>query len=200
MGALERWAGSMAVIGGVLIAVIVSILSFVPAEAGNPVLWPGMFVGIALLGAAVPGLNRSAGGSTGRLGRAAAWLSGTGAAVTVVMVLYFLASGQILAVQQALPEGPIGVVAMGASLAWLAGNLGFAVAVLRSRALPRPGAWLVLAGAFVPIALAPFTTDPSAGPAAQIGAAAFLLLPVGWVVLGVQAIGRPGFPGRLADA
>lgn len=33
MGVLARWAGPMAVIGGALIAVIVSIPAFVPATA-----------------------------------------------------------------------------------------------------------------------------------------------------------------------
>lgn len=199
MGVLERWAGPMAVIGGALIAVIVSILSFMPAAAGSPAAWPALFLGIALLGAAVPGLDRRARGSTGRLGRSAAWLSGAGAAATVAVVLYFLANGQILAVQQALPEGPIGVLAMGASLAWLAGNLGFAVAILRSNVLPRPGAWLVLAGALIPIALAPFTSGASADTVSQLGTAAFLLLPVGWVILGVQAIGQRS-PSPWAEA
>lgn len=191
MDALGRSAGLLAVIGGVLVAVIVSMLSFQPDSAGTSVTWYGLFAGIVLLGLAVAGLYRRTRASVGRLGRASAWLSGIGAVATIAMVLYFVGTGQILAIQQALPDGPVGMVAMGASLAWLAGNLGFAVAIVRTRALPRLGAWLVLAGAAVPIGLVPFTTDGAASPLATVGAVAFLLMPLGWIVLGLAATRSP---------
>lgn len=186
MDVLARWAAVLAISGGALIAIIASLLVLQPAAAGGMAAWYAMFFGIAALGAAVPGMYRRTGQRTGRLGLVAASLSGLGAVLTIGMVAYFAATNQIVAVQQALPEGPIGAVAMGASLAWLTGNLGFAVAIARTRALPRLGAWLVLLGAAMPIALAPLATDASS-PLAAVGAAAFLLLPLGWIVLGVAS-------------
>lgn len=185
MVVLERLAGPLAVAGGASITVIVATLAIQPAASLATPAWYALLVGIGLLGAAVPGMYRRTGRATGRLGLASAWLSGVGAIGTVGAVAYFVGTGQIAAAQQALPDGPAGAVAMGASFAWLAGNLGFAVAVARTRALPRAGALMVLAGALLPLALAPVTSNAASSALAQLGTAAFLLLPAGWIVLGI---------------
>lgn len=199
MHALERWAGVLAMIGGSVVTLIVAMLSLQPGSAGGSATWVGLVAGICFLGAAVAGMYRRTRSAMGRLGLVSAWISGAGAAATVAAVVYFLVTGQILSVQQALPEGPVGILVMASSLAWLAGNLGFAVAVVRARSLPRLGAWLVLAGAIAPIALSPFTMD-AAGLLAQLASIAFLLMPVGWIVLGF-AFTRPfATQTRLAGA
>jgi hypothetical protein len=77
-------------------------------------------------------------------------------------------------------------------LATMAGSFLFAVVTLRARALPRSGAaFLAIASV---LALLSFVGSPSLGEWLQpILVAGFLAFPVGWVVMGLQAlrIGRP---------
>ena len=191
MNVLERWAGLLAMVGGTSVALFATSLSFQPDPGESPVIWAGLFAGIALLGVAVVGLYRRTRSAVGRLGRASAWLSGLGALGMIAMVLYLFGTGQMVTIQEALPEGPAGALVMASSLAWLAGNLGFAAAIVRARALPRPGAWLVLAGAVVPVALTPLTASGASSPLDQVATVAFLLLPLGWIVLGLSAARSP---------
>lgn len=186
MDALGRWAGFMAMTGGALLAAILIILVLSPT---SPAFY-GLFPGIVLLGAAVPGLYWRTRPATGRLGLSAAWLSGLGAIATVVVAVYFIATNQISAAQQSLPEGPTTFIGIAASVAWLIGNLGFALAMIRSRIMPSLGAWLVLAGAFVPVALAPFAGEDSTTPLSQGLTLVFGLFPVGWILLGYSASRR----------
>lgn len=186
MDALGRWAGLLAMTGGALLVAILIILVLSPT---SPAFY-GIFPGIVLLGAAVPGLYWRTRPATGRLGLAAAWLSGLGAIATVVVAASFIATNQISAAQQDLPEGPAMFIGIGASVAWLIGNLGFALVLIRSRALPPLGAWLVLAGAFVSVAMAPFVGEDSSSAAVQAMMLVFGLVPVGWILLGYAASRR----------
>jgi hypothetical protein len=188
MAAPARWAGVLAMAGGALLTVILIIVAFSPTSN----TWYGLFLGIVLLGAAVPGLYWRTRPATGRFGLGAAWLSGLGAAAIVLVAAYLVGTSQVSPAQQSLPEGPATAIGMGASVVWLIGNLGFALALLRSRVLPALGAWLVLAGAFVPLALTPVVGDSSAAAATQALTLIFGLLPVGWTLLGYTAWRRLG--------
>ena len=194
MDALGRWAGFLAMAGGALLTIILIIVALSPTS----IAWYGLFLGIVLLGAALPGLYWRTRPAAGRFGLAAAWLSGLGAVAIVMVAAYLVGTNQVSAAQQDLPEGPVGFVAIAASVAWLFGNLGFAVALIRSRALPRLGAWLVLAGAFVPIAMAPFVGDGSPPALTQAVTLVFGLVPVGWILLGYQAWRGTGTRRRVA--
>ncbi len=186
MDALGRWAGFLAMAGGALLVAILIILVLSPT---SPAFY-GLFPGIVLLGAAVPGLYWRTRPATGRFGLLAAWLSGLGAIATVVAAVYLVATNQVSAAQQNLPDGPAMFLGIAASSAWLIGNLGFALVLIRSRVLPPLGAWLVIAGAFVPLALAPLAgADPSVA-ATQVLTAIFGLVPVGWILLGYTASRR----------
>lgn len=186
MDALGRWSGFLAMAGGVLLTVILVIVVISPT---SPAFY-GIFPGIVLLGAAVPGLYWRSRPATGRFGLVAAWLSGLGAIATVAVAVYFIATNQISAAQQNLPEGPAMFIGIGASVAWLIGNLGFALVLIRSRVLPPLGAWLVLAGAIVPVPMALFAGEDPSAAATQVLTAAFGLVPVGWILLGYAASRR----------
>lgn len=183
MDLLGRWAGALAMAGGALVTVVLLMTAFSPTTPA----WYGLFLGVVLLGFAVPGLYWRTKAATGRLGFATAWLSGLGAVAVAVAAVYLVATGQVSASQQNLPDGPIRFLAIAAGVAWLVGNLGFAVALIRSRELPMLGAWLVLAGAFIPIAMAPLAGDDSPPAVAQALTLLFGLLPIGWFLLGYSA-------------
>ena len=188
MDSLGRWAGFLAMAGGILLAVILIIVALLPTS----IAWYGLFVGIVLLGAAVPGLYWRTRPATGRLGLASAWFSGLGALAIVAVAAYLIGTDQVSAGQQNLPEGPPTYVGIAASFAWLVGNLGFAVALIRTRALPPRGAWLILAGALGPLAMAPFVGDDSPAVLTQGVTLVFGLVPLGWIMMGYTASRRTG--------
>jgi len=188
MNALGRSAGLLAMVGGGLITVSLIIGVLLPTS----VAFYGLFPGIVLLGAAVPGLYWRTKPATGRLGLAAAWLSGLGSAAIVGAAAYFIGTDQLSAAQRNLPVGPSTFVAIGASVAWLIGNLGFALALIRSRVLPPLGAWLVLAGAFVSGAMAPFVGQDAPEALLQAATLIFGLVPVGWILVGYATWRRAG--------
>jgi uncharacterized protein YndB with AHSA1/START domain len=179
-----RWAASLAMTGGALFVVVLVIVASSPT---SPV-WYGFLVGIVLLGAAVVGLYWQTRPATGRLGWASAWLSGLGTIALVVFAAYAAATGEIATLQaENPPMSPVLALGIGASTAWLVGNLGFAVALLRSRTLSRLGAWLVLAGAFVAVATAPLAGSTTAQGITLVSTLLFGLMPFGWVVIGYAA-------------
>jgi hypothetical protein len=72
-------------------------------------------------------------------------------------------------------------------LAIIAGSILFAVATYRTAALPRSGALLLGIGSAV--ALVSFVGSSTIGESvAPIFVAGFLAFPIGWIVLGLQAI------------
>lgn len=180
MDRLGRSAGIIAMAGGALVLVSLIIATLSPASAA----FYGLFPGIVLLGAAVPGLYWRTKPATGRLGLGAAWLSGLGSVGIVAAAAYFIGSNQISAAQQSLPEGPATLVAMAASFAWLLGNLGFAVALIRSRVVPARGARLVLAGAALALVMTAFVGADAPPAAMQAATLIFGLVPLGWVLVG----------------
>lgn len=188
MDALGRWAGFLAMAGGTILTVILIIGVLSPTST----VWYGLFLGIVLLGAALPGLYWRTRPATGRLGLAAAWLSGFGALAIVAVAAYLIGTGQVGPSQQNLPEGPLTFVGIAASIAFLIGNLGFALALIRSRVLPPLGAWLVLAGAFIAVAMTPFVGEDSPTALTQAVTLVFGLVPVGWILLGYTASRQTG--------
>ncbi len=183
METLARWAAYLAMAGGALFTVVLVIAAFLPT---SPV-WYGFFVGIVLLGAAVVGLYWRTRPATGRLGWASAWLSALGTIVIVPVGAYGIATGEFSATQQNPPMTPLLALGIAASTGWLIGNLGFAVALVRSRTLSRLGAWLVLAGALAAVATTPLygVNDPTI---TLVTTLLFGLMPVGWIVIGYQAV------------
>ena len=182
METLARWAAYLAMAGGALFTIILIITAVSPT---SPV-WYGFFVGIVLLGAAVAGLYWQTRPATGRLGWASAWLSGLGAVVLVPVAAYGIATGEFSTTQQNPPLTPVLAIGIAASTAWLIGNLGFAVALIRARTPWRLGAWLVLAGAGVAVATTPLygVTDPTI---TLVTTLLFGLMPIGWIVVGYAA-------------
>ncbi len=193
MRLLTRWSALLAVLGGGLLAATIGVLTVDPMSTA----WYGMFGGIVLLGFAAPGMHARAGGVTGRLGAVAAWLAGLGALLILAVAGYLIATGKVGADQQALPKGPEGVIAMTASVAWLVGNIGFAFAVIRSRVLAPVGAWLIITGAALPLAMAPLAGDGASALTTQVLTLLFGLVPVGWIVLGSSVV-RDHWPAPAA--
>lgn len=183
MNMLARWAAYLAMAGGALFTVILVITAFSPTSPA----WYGFFVGIVFLGAAVAGLYWRTRPATGRLGWLSAWLSGLGTIVIVPVAIVAIATGEFSnMVVESPPLTPLLAIGMAASTAWLIGNLGFAVALVRARTLSRLGAWLVLGGAFVAVATTPLygVTDPTL---TLVTTLLFGLMPVGWIVIGYAA-------------
>ncbi len=183
METLGRWAAYLAIAGGALFVVSLIPYAFSPTLAAAVV---GVFVGIVLIGAAVPGLYWRTRAATGRLGLVSAWLSGLGTIAIVPLAAYLIATNDPMLTQPNAPPTPAGVITFLAVFAWLVGNLGFAVAVIRARILSRLGAWLVITGAVVAVATTPLygVTDPTVIAAITL---LFGLMPVGWIVVGYAA-------------
>jgi len=74
------------------------------------------------------------------------------------------------------------------AFAWFLGNLGYAIALVRARAMSTVGAWLVLAGAVVGIAVTAVLGE-NVPPAAYL---LFGVFGIGWIVIG-YAIVQPGY-------
>jgi len=72
-------------------------------------------------------------------------------------------------------------------LAIIAGSILFAVATYRTGALPRSGALLLGIGSALAL-LSFFGSSTIGGPAAAVFVAGFLAFPIGWIVMGLQAI------------
>ncbi len=191
MDTLARWAAYLAMAGGALFTLTLVIVAFSPTSPAGY----GFFVAIVLLGAALPGLYWRTKPATGRLGWASAWLSGLGTVAIVLVAILGIATGELSKMlEQNPPMTPVLAAGLAASSAWLIGNLGFAVALIRARTLPRLGAWLVLAGAFVAVATTPLygVTDSTI---TLVTTLLFVLFPVGWFVLGYAAWRQPSTGG-----
>src|SRR3990170_908341 len=164
MKTLARWAAYLAIAGGAVMVVML-VLVVITNPATSPA-WNLFWVVVALLGAGVLGLYERTRSTVGQLGQVSAWVSAFGG------LGLLLDSGQT----GADPLWPFWMVTFGA---WLVGNVGFAVALIRGRSLSSLGAWLVLAGAVIGLAASFFGgANP---PAALI--LGFVLFGIGWVVL-----------------
>ena len=146
MDMLARWAGYLAIAGGGLIAVVVIIVTM---DAESPA-WFAFFLVILLLGGAVLGLERRTRVTTGPFGRWSAWLSVGGVLALLGVFAYAAATGGLSSEAAYDPAtDPLTPLWIATAAAWFLGNIGYAVALLRGRALSAIGAWLVLGGAVI---------------------------------------------------
>jgi len=177
MDMLGRWAGYLAIAGGAVMTVALVIVTFSPISDA----WNALFIVVALLGAGVLGLYERTKSAVGQLGRVSAWVSALGGLGLLLVAAYAIATNQLDSGQTGPdPLWPFWIVTFGA---WMGGNVGFAVALIRGRSLSSLGAWLVLAGAVIGLAASFFGgANP---PAALI--LVFVLFGIGWIVLGYAA-------------
>jgi len=175
MEMLARWAGYLAIAGGAIAAILVGIVAYDPDTGA----WFAFFLVVALLGAAVLGLEQRTRAATGQLGRASAWLSALGAVALLAVFVYAAATNQMNtgASQASDPLAPYWTVT---AIAWFLGNIGFAVAIIRGRALSVVGGWLVLAGALVGLAVTAVLGE-NLPPAVLL---VFGLFGIGWILVG----------------
>ncbi len=179
METLARWAGYLAIAGGALFVVMLVLV--VITDAATSPAWNLLWVVVALLGAGVPGLYERTKSAVGQLGRVSAWVSAFGALGLLLVAAYAIATDQLDTDQNAPnPLWPLWIVTFSA---WLVGNIGFTVALIRARSLSSLGAWLVVAGAV--IGLAASLLGGENPPAALL--LVFVLFGVGWIVLGYAA-------------
>lgn len=183
METLARWAGYLAIAGGALVVVLVAITTYDPESAA----WFAFFLVVALLGAAVLGFQERTKATTGQLGMASAWLSAIGALALLGVFAYAAATNQMSTSGDYDPASdPLTPFWIITAAAWFIGNIGFAVALIRARAISTIGAWLVLAGAVVGLGVTAVLGE-------NLPAAVLLLFGVfgiGWVVIGYAAV-RP---------
>jgi hypothetical protein len=180
MDGLARSGGYLLMAGGALMVVLLVILAATPASQA---LY-AFFVVTVLTGLGVLGVARQAGSRVGRFGQACAWAAAAGGLAVIVVGAYAIATDQFST--DIGGDDPLGPLFALTSSAWMFGSLGFAIALVRARAIPAAGAWLVLAGtvsAFVIGSLAA-TSYPALS---YLSAVPFGL---GWVVMGSVAI-RP---------
>ena len=186
METLARWAGYLAIAGGALVAALVVITTVDP----NSPAWYAFFLVVALLGAAVLGFQQRTKAMTGSLGSASAWLSALGAAALLVVFVYAAATGGISSGGDYDPASdPLTPFWIVTAVAWFLGNIGYAVALIRGRALSTLGAWLVLGGAVIGLAVSAVLGE-NLPPAVML---LFGLFGVGWIVVGYAVI-RPTVP------
>jgi len=181
MDALSRSAGYLAIAGGAVATVLVGVVAYDP----NTAAWNGFFLVVALLGAAVLGLESRTRALTGQLGRVSAWLSAIGAAALLVVFAYAAATNQMNFDASAASDPLMPFWAVTA-IAWFLGNIGFGVAIVRAKALSANGGWLVLAGAVAGVGM---SLIPSAPPVPLT--LLFGLFGIGWVVVGYAATRAP---------
>lgn len=175
METLARWAGYLAIAGGAIAAILVGIVAFDP----NTGAWFAFFLVVALLGAAVLGFEKRTRTATGQLGRASAWLSAVGAVALLAVFVYAVATNQ-MSTSASQASDPLAPYWMVTAIAWFLGNIGFAVAIIRSRALSVIGGWLVLAGALVGLAVTAVLGE-DVPPAVML---VFGLFGIGWILVG----------------
>jgi len=181
METLARWAGYLAIAGGATTAALAVIVTLNPESPA----WFAFFLVILLLGAAVLGFERRTRPDTGQLGRGSAWVSALGAIGLLAVFAYAAATSGITTDAEYDPATdpltPLWVITAGA---WFVGNLGYAAALLRGRALSAIGAWLVVAGALVGLVL----TAVLGENLPPIVVLLFGIFGLGWIVIGWAAL------------
>lgn len=197
MMVLSRWSPALLILGGALMTVLIVALAMDPA---SPALYGFLLVapviGIGAFGALV-GDRDGADRGTGLLGRVSALLALLGGVSVALLGTYAVATGQFL-LNASVGEGdPLTGPFMVTSMAWMLGAFGVALAMIRSRAVPPLGGWLVLVGTASAIVVG--TILASVAPAlSALSPAPFGL---GWVVVGWQMRdARPATPTQPGAA
>jgi len=181
MDTLARWAGYLAIAGGVVMAALVVIVTLDPESPA----WFAIVPVILLLGAAVLGFEKRTRGATGSLGRGSAWLSAIGAIGLLGVFAYAAATGGIsTSGEYDAATDPLTPFWIATAAAWFIGNLGYAAALLRGRALSAIGAWLVVAGTLIGLVLTAVLGE-NLPPVAFL---LFGLFGLGWIVIGWAAL------------
>lgn len=176
-----RTGGYLVMAGGGLMVALLVVLAAAPT---SPAIYL-FFLVTVLLGLGVLGLALQPGAHIGRFGQVSAWAAALGGLAVVVVGAYAIGTNQF-STDPMGGDDPLGPLFAVTSSAWMFGSLGVAIALLRARAIPAVGPWLVLAGtisAFVVGSLAA-TSYPALS---YLSAVPFGL---GWVVIGSAAL-RP---------
>jgi hypothetical protein len=181
METLVRWAGYLAVAGGVILVAIVAVLTYEPTSPA----WFAFFAVVALLGSAVLGFEQRTRAVTGQIGRSAAGLSTAGAIGLLIVFGYAAVTGGLGTTGNYDPASDLLTpLWIATAIAWFLGNLGYAVALIRARTLSPIGAWLVLAGALVGLGVSVVLGE-------NVPAGVYLLFGIfgiGWIVVGYGAL------------
>jgi len=186
METLARWAGYLAIVGGGLM-VVVTVATTVDPDSP---IWFVFFLVPILLGAAVLGFEQRTRAATGQLGRASAWLSAAGVVALLLVFAYAIATGGVSTDDTYDPASdPFTPFWIATAVAWFVGNLGYAAALIRAKALSPIGAWLVVAGAIVGIVVSAVLGENLPTYVYLL----FALFGLGWIVVGYAAL-RPTGP------
>lgn len=160
-----------------LLLIAMSVAPSVPAVYGFLLVAPA--VGLGALG-----LVQSGGSGVGRLGRVSGWITAIGAIAVLAVALYAIATDQFAST---LGEAdPLAMAFATASMAWMIGGVGVALAMWRARSVSTRGAWLILAGTVSAIVLGTLL-DPIAPALSPLSALPFA---IGWLLVGWGARGN----------
>ncbi|MBI2776705.1 MAG: hypothetical protein HYX57_05490 [Chloroflexi bacterium] len=160
-----------------LLLIAMSVAPSVPAVYGFLLVAPA--VGLGALG-----LVQSGGSGVGRLGRVSGWITGIGAIAVLAVALYAIATDQFASTLGA--ADPLAMAFATASMAWMIGGVGVALAMWRVRSVSARGAWLILAGTVSAIVLGTLL-DPIAPALSPLSALPFA---IGWLLVGWGARGN----------
>lgn len=176
MDVLARSSSGLQLFGGALMAVLLLIMTVVPTA---PAIY-GFFVVAPVIGLGALGATHAAKAGAGRLGRVSGWAAATGGIAVVIVGAYAIGTGQFSATAGLGDDDPLAIPFMVTSMSWMVGSLGVAVAMVRSRAIPARGAWLVLAGTVGAITIGTIlgVLAPQLSPLSALPYA------LGWLVVG----------------
>lgn len=186
METLARWAAYLAIAGGALATLLVVIVAYDPATPA----WSAFFIVVALLGAAVLGLEERTKAATGQLGRWSGWLSALGALGILVIFAYAAATNQLAngsGSSSGAAADPLAPLWTLTAVAWFIGTMGYSVAIIRAKALSPIGGWLVLAGTLAGVAVSVALGENLPSVVLLL----FGLFGVGWIVVGFSALRQP---------
>jgi len=178
MDALARSARYLLMAGGVLMVALEVILAASPASSAIY----GFFLVTVLLGLGVLGTAVHLGERLGRSGRVSAWVAAIGGMGIVVLGAYAIGTDQFVTDTGA--NDPLGPVFAVTSMAWMLGSVGFAIVLLRARAIPALAAWLVVAGMISAVVVGSLAAT-SYPALSYLSAVPFGL---GWILVGTSGI------------
>jgi hypothetical protein len=177
MSTLTRYSGPLALVGGGLF--VLAILALVAAPSGVP--WIGLIVAMALLGGAGFGLQRQLGARTGNLGRWAAVAAASPVALIVLMLIALASTAGDMATP---PPGAVIGLSLVAFLVWVVGTVGFALSLIRAKAVSAIAGWLIVLGAGVG-SLVLFGSGASGKDPSPLFSLPLALYGVGWMLVGL---------------